>query len=135
MEVRRPSKRQGRQLEVLIRWVGTEWEDTWQPVRKATLTRELYIQARRMERVRYGETSGTQEAVRLIPAVARRSARFRAEAWRKRKYVVTDGDEQRVEGRGKRRQVVEDGSASDEADEGAEGREESDGMTGEGDSD
>ena len=121
MEVRRPSKRQGRQLEVLIRWVGTEWEDTWQPVRKATLTRDLYEQARRMERARYGETSTVHETARMIPAEVRRSTRFRAEAWRKRKYVVTEGDEQRVEGRGKRRQIVEYDSSSDEAVEDAEG--------------
>lgn len=51
VQVRRPARRRGRQLEVLVQWEGNGWEDSWESVTR--LSSDLRFAARRMEREEY----------------------------------------------------------------------------------
>ena len=61
VEVRRPAKRRGRQLEALLRWRGVDpatgvaWADEWKPVSTQYLTEDVRAKARRMEAAKYGK--------------------------------------------------------------------------------
>lgn len=72
VDVRRPAKRKGRQLEVLLRWAGHDWagvawEDSWWPItnlkrhKPGSEEDALHAQARALERAKYG-TAGGREA-------------------------------------------------------------------------
>ena len=86
LEVRRPGQRRGRQLEVLVRWMGRDtgrwergqgdwerWEDSWQPI--GDLVGKLKKEARRMERERYA--GGGPAAVQAKAQTARRQRAVR----------------------------------------------------------
>ena len=61
VEVRRPAKRRGRQLEALLRWRGVDpatgvaWADEWKPVSARNFTEDVLAKARRMEAAKYGK--------------------------------------------------------------------------------
>ena len=89
LDVRRPAKRKGQQLEVLIswaahNWAGRPWDDEWRPI--TCLKRQryggcdgLYEKARAMEAMKYGavrgvareESEGERRSPRLLEAHAR----------------------------------------------------------------
>ena len=63
LDVRRPAKRKGQQLEILISWAahdwaGRPWADEWQPITYLKRQRggegdALYVKARAMEAAKY----------------------------------------------------------------------------------
>ena len=63
LDVRRPAKRKGQQLEILISWAahdwaGRPWADEWQPITYLERQRggegdALYVKARAMEAAKY----------------------------------------------------------------------------------
>ena len=78
LEVRRPAKRRGRQLEALVKWAG-DWPDEWQPVRPATKTqtgmsKDQIKLARHMEVAKYGAPSRTQARRAGVAQQQRRDA-------------------------------------------------------------
>ena len=90
LDVRRPAKRRGQQLEVLISWAahdwaGRPWADEWQPITFLKRQRGdegdgLYEKARALEAAKYRrernvvqEESGSERrSPRLVEAHARR---------------------------------------------------------------
>ena len=66
LEVRRPPKRRGAQLEALLRWRGVDpatgeaWADKWTPVTAHYLTEDVRLRARRLEREKYGKRPAEQ---------------------------------------------------------------------------
>ena len=61
--VRRPAKRKGQQLEVLVRYKGTDadgqaWSDEWRSI--SDVTNDLKLEARRMEKVKYPEVKAAR---------------------------------------------------------------------------
>ena len=81
--VRRPERRWGRQLEVLVCWAGEMHEDSWESLASWRFTADQHRLARRME----GETYGRAETA-LVFRGWRASARLGASEGGKRRVVV-----------------------------------------------
>ena len=110
LAVRRPPRRWGRQLEVLVRWAGGH-EDTWEAMTPWRFTSDQHRLARRMESDKYGRPEAA-----LVFRGWRSSARIGVPAGGKRRVVV-EGDEGRyVRARAGPRRIEE----SDSEDSGAE---------------
>ena len=100
LAVRRPARRKGRQLQIQVRWV--EGTITWEPLKKGWCTRDIYEQARAMERMAYPSKApvtrppkrrtieGPQQLVGH-----RRSSRLAGEVVMKRRSTVVWEDEER----------------------------------------
>ena len=78
LEVRRPARRRGRQLEARVKWAG-DWPDDWQPVRPATsrqtgMSKDQIKRARQMEVAKYGEPSRTHTRRTNVAQQQRRDA-------------------------------------------------------------
>ena len=111
LAVRRPERRWGRQLEVLVRWAGEGHEDSWESMAPWRFTADQRRVAREMEDERYGRLVTT-----LVFRGWRSSARLGAQTGGKRRVVV-EGDEGRyVRARAGPRRIAE----SDSEDSGAE---------------
>ena len=90
VQVQRPPRRRGLQLDVLVRWAGDEAEETWEPLSRHRFTTDQYQLARGMEAAKYGarvvapvaaRSAGARRTPRLAEATARReSARAPATA-------------------------------------------------------
>lgn len=89
LAVRRPERRWGRQLEVLVRWAGGEHEDSWESMTPWRFTADQHRLARRMEAELYG---GSQPPV--VFRGLRASTRLGGRRGDKRR-VVTEGDDGR----------------------------------------
>lgn len=110
LAVRRPERRWGRQLEVLVRWAGGGHEDSWESLAPWRFTPDQHLLARRMEDERYGRPETT-----LVFRGWRSSARLGVQAGGKRRVVV-EGDEGRyVRARAGPRRIAESDSEDSEA--------------------
>ena len=87
LDVRRPERRWGRQLDVLVRWAGAAHEDSWETLTTWRFTADQHRLARRMEEDRYGR----QQQPTIVFRGWRSSGRIGQTIGGKRRVVV-EGD-------------------------------------------